>query len=236
MHDVLVAKPCRIRSISISNEQPCQRNEKMINTFKKIKPSSFKTKNTRSNSLEPLSILKQKLKAYSNAEEPSRIETKVDKHSLDFVSARGINYPKIDFFNTKLKDLMPARAKTAKLSKRDILFSKNNQYSHVKSRLGEYLNSNLSTTKLREKAVIGNSKNNTRRTKSAIETFYFTSATYLQYTKSNQIDVNSYLKLSKELENMVRSDRSKYFFCLFSKPPNTLNGTRPFFLSAPKLT
>lgn len=218
MHDVLVAIPCRIRSISISNEQPSKRNEKMINTFKKFKQPGLKAKNTRSNSLEPLSILKQRLKAHAKPEESSGVETKVERQSVDFVSARGISYPKIDFFNTKLKDPMPVRAKTAKLTKRDFLYSKNNQYSHVKSRLGNYLSSNSSITRTKSNTLAGNSKNNTRRTKSAIETFYFTSAAYLQYTKSNQIDVNSYLKLSKELENMVRSDRSKYYlYSLLSK-------------------
>jgi hypothetical protein len=207
MFNVLRAKPFRLRSISVSNEMPTQRNEKYMNVFlnkELLGPSKEKPK--RSVSLESIDMLgdkykKRTSKSLADDQKDQMLSLKklavMDEAAVNgFVSARAIKAPIIQLFNGLDKiEQKHMEALKPKLTEAERLRS---QFNSVKSQLSEYVND-------RWRPHVSQHTRRIHKTKSAIGKHFYTSSSYLNY--NSRIDVNSYLKMNKQLETNIRDER-----------------------------
>ena len=225
MFDVLESRPFRIRSVSIANETPSQRSEKISNIFANKSIKEHLKKKSRPSSVSDLA--KINLNGLKRKEEPESTKTatviedegqhllrkanEAENSGLGFVSGRGIKCPRMDFFKTigggsdSKKRLRKYRFEDLSDSVSDRVAS----YGHVESKLAPYLCKNRTRKPMKLKLI------NMRRAKSAIDDHRYTARSYLYYAGTDQksrLDFNSHLKLSRQLEARMREERDPTFY------------------------
>ncbi len=228
MHDVLEARPCKVRSISISNEQPFKRNEKFLkNSFtnnlinkkhdeKKslsiCRRTSISTlQNTDYNKHRPrrkiafnqTSFVKSSIDADDYEQVESLIAQSNDFTKLDFVSGRGIALPFEIFSQINRKGFNFSDKKESPILNHDKHFS--DDFAKVESKLKDYLTFN------RKKKRSSQKVKSVKCAKTAIETHRYASSPFIQYSSSNtnRLDLNNYLKFSQQLEHRIKEDLRK---------------------------
>jgi hypothetical protein len=212
MFEVERALPCRVRSISVSNEMPTQRNDKSLNTILARKSLNTPKKQKKSSSLVSLEALQlehiKRLSASMEQHEGEKMkklneETAADEdYESGFVTSLGIKPPKINLFDVeRIQKSQMSNSRNYRLaeSSSDPATTSRNRFDTVKSKLADYMND------IKRPQVSRNVKR-VRKAKTAIDNHYYTASSYLYY-KDRVVDANSYLKLSSQLEAKIRDDR-----------------------------